>query len=41
MGAMKTEMNWFLRQVLLFWLLFTAVIIAAVLYSIYQSYGMN
>ena len=34
-------MRWFLRQVPLLWLLFTVVIIAAVVYSIYQSGGMN
>jgi hypothetical protein len=34
-------MRWFLRQVPLLWLFFSVVIIAAVLYSIYQSRGMN
>jgi hypothetical protein len=34
-------MRWFVRQVPLLWLFFTTVIIAAVLYSIYQSRGMN
>jgi hypothetical protein len=34
-------MQWFLRQIPVVWLFLTAVIIAAVLYSIYQSNGMN
>jgi hypothetical protein len=34
-------MPWFLKQLPLVWLFFTAVIIAAVLYSIYQAQGMN
>ncbi|MGA8221875.1 MAG: hypothetical protein WB780_09510 [Candidatus Acidiferrales bacterium] len=37
----KQKMYWFLKRVPLIWLFFTAVIIAAVLYSIYQSGGMN
>ena len=34
-------MYWFLKQVPLVWLFLTVVIIAAVLYSIYRSGGMN
>jgi hypothetical protein len=34
-------MHWFFRQVPLLWLFFTAVIIAAVLYSIFQAREMN
>jgi hypothetical protein len=37
----RRKMQWFLRQVPRLWLFFTVVIIAAVLYSIYQSKGMN
>jgi hypothetical protein len=34
-------MAWFVKQIPAVWLFFTVVIIAAVLYSIYQSKGMN
>jgi hypothetical protein len=37
----RWKMQWFLKQLPLVWLFFTAVIIAAVLYSIYQARAMN
>jgi len=37
----RKKMQWILKQIPLVWLFFTVVIIAAVLYSIYQSRAMN